>query len=247
MLGSIKIENKIIEVDFSAPIDLSIPLKDESNLNAWYVAKPTINPVKLGDWVGSTKKGASVNFNEIQFCPHSHVTHTETVGHVLTGDYNVNTVLKETFFFSKLFTVSPSKTDKDLIIDLKSLKSLEIESGTRALIIRTVPNSKNKKQTKYDNSNPPYFTKEAILFIVNLGIEHLLVDLPSVDKEKDNGLLVAHNTFWNTKGEIRSKATITEFVFVDNAIADGNYLLNLQIAPIDNNSSPSRPVIYKLK
>ena len=100
-----------------------------------------------------------------------------------------------------------------------------MESNIKALIIRTIPNSNIKKQTKYDNSNPPYFTQEAIRFIVDLGIEHLLVDLPSVDKENDGGKLVAHHSFWDTNGAIRTHATITEFIFVDDTISDGNYLL----------------------
>ena len=51
--------------------------------------------------------------------------------------------------------------------------------------------------------------------------------------------------FWNTKGVIRQYATITEFIFVNNSIGDGTYFLNLQIAPFENDASPSRPVLYK--
>jgi hypothetical protein len=41
-------------------------------------------------------------------------------------------------------------------------------------------------------------------------------------------------------------ATITEFIFVDDLIYDGTYILNLQIAPIENDASPSKPTIYKV-
>jgi len=71
--------------------------------------------------------------------------------------------------------------------------------------------------------------------------------LPSVDKEKDNGALAAHKGFWNFNGELRNEATITEFIFVDNAIEDGSYFLNLQVAPFENDASPSRPVLYKIQ
>ncbi len=84
-------------------------------------------------------------------------------------------------------------------------------------------------------------------YLVELGIEHLLIDLPSVDKEKDNGALLAHKTFWNYDGELRKSATITEFIFVPNHILDGTYFLNLQVAPFENDASPSRPVLYKIK
>jgi hypothetical protein len=74
----------------------------------------------------------------------------------------------------------------------------------------------------------------------------LLVDLPSVDKEKDGGALLAHNAFWNTTGKIRINATITEFIFVPNEVEDGEYLLNLMIAPFENDATPSKPILYKI-
>lgn len=75
---------------------------------------------------------------------------------------------------------------------------------------------------------------------------HLLIDLPSVDKEHDGGKLTAHKTFWNYPKAPRKEATITEMIFVPNAVKDGLYLLNLQVAPFENDASPSRPVIYPL-
>jgi len=82
---------------------------------------------------------------------------------------------------------------------------------------------------------------------VNKGVKHLLVDLPSVDREKDAGALLAHKAFWNFEGEVRTDATITEFIFVPNAIVDGTYYLNLQVAPFENDASPSRPVLYAVE
>jgi len=74
----------------------------------------------------------------------------------------------------------------------------------------------------------------------------LLVDMPSVDKEKDNGELLAHKAFWDVDGEVRMEATITEMIYVPNSIEDGKYILNLLIAPFQNDASPSKPVLYKL-
>jgi hypothetical protein len=73
-----------------------------------------------------------------------------------------------------------------------------------------------------------------------------LVDLPSVDKEKDEGKLLAHNAFWNTDGPLRMDATITEFIYVPNDVADGEYLLNLMVAPFENDATPSKPILYKI-
>ena len=80
-----------------------------------------------------------------------------------------------------------------------------------------------------------FFTIEAMDYIVSLGVKHLLVDMPSVDRLFDDGILTAHNKFWETeekKLNNNSKhKTITEMIFVPNNILDGKYLLNLQIAP----------------
>ena len=76
------------------------------------------------------------------------------------------------------------------------------------------------------------------------GIDHLLIDLPSVDREQDNGQLLAHHAFWNYPEQTRLQSTITEFIYVPNEVADGMYLLNMQIAPFENDASPSKPVLY---
>ena len=89
--------------------------------------------------------------------------------------------------------------------------------------------------------------EEAAQLLVDKGVDHLLIDLPSVDRERDAGALLAHKAFWNYKGPLRKKATITEFIFVPNTIEDGTYFLNIQLAPFENDASPSRPVLYKIE
>src|SRR5690606_20370806 len=122
-----------------------------------------------------------------------------------------------------------------------------------ALVIRTTPNLAAKKSMKYSNTNPPYLDEEAAIFIRESGIKHLLIDLPSVDREQDEGKLLAHKAFWNVTdienliADARLDATITELIFVDDSVADGSYLLNLQIAPFENDASPSKPVLYKIQ
>ena len=83
--------------------------------------------------------------------------------------------------------------------------------------------------------------------LVRKGIKHLLIDLPSVDRERDQGKLLSHNAFWDTEGKMRLDATITELIFVPNKIDDGTYFLNIQIAPFENDASPSKPVLYEIE
>ena len=104
-----------------------------------------------------------------------------------------------------------------------------------------------KLKNNYSSTNPPYIAQDAMQFLVDFGIEHFLIDMPSVDKEIDGGALASHHTFWNTKGNIRFNCTITELIFVPNNVFDGRYLLNLQFAPLENDASPSRPVLFEIQ
>ena len=67
-----------------------------------------------------------------------------------------------------------------------------IQQPFNSIIIRTLSNDINKKRKNYSNQNPPYFSEECIKYLVEIGINHLLIDLPSVDREKDDGLLKNH-------------------------------------------------------
>ncbi|MFD2588537.1 cyclase family protein [Croceitalea marina] len=247
MLAAIQYRSKNYKIDLTKPLDISIAMTgNESNVNAWYLGHPKIEPHEEDGFIGKVSEGASVNFNNIWFNPHSHVTHTECAGHITKDFYSINKNLKTFFFLTELITVAPEKFRDDFVISKKQLRYALGNKKREALVIRTLPNLSNKKTKQYSNSNPPYLLEEAAVYLREKGIKHLLIDLPSVDKEKDDGALVCHNAFWNTNGKIRLEATITEFIFVENNIEDGAYFLNLQVAPFENDASPSRPVLYKI-
>ena len=247
------------QIDLSKPIDISIPLTNtDENPIAWYIQKPVIEPVVFGDWTGKVSEGkSSTNFNNIFFNPHGHGTHTECLGHITHDFYSINQTLKQFFFFAKLITIEPEKIGDDFVITKEQVQK-ELSSATsrnlinEALIIRTLPNKNEKKSRKYSNTNPPYLSEEAAVFIRESKIQHLLIDLPSVDKEHDEGKLLAHKAFWNVKdtnnlnSDARLNATITEMIYVPDEVEDGNYILNLQIASFENDASPSKPILYKI-
>ncbi len=235
-------------IDLSKPLDISMPIRgSKDNANAWYIEEPKIEPAQIGEWTASVKEGASINFNNIQFNPHAHGTHTECVGHITEKFYSVNKCLKQFFFRAEVITVAPEKIDEDYVISKSQLKFLLKQRKPEALVIRTMPNTKDKLSRQYSNTNWPYLTEDASEFIKKIGVQHLLVDLPSVDKEKDEGKLLAHKAFWDVNGKIRKNATITEFIYVKNKIEDGKYILNLQIAPFENDATPSKPILYKIE
>lgn len=243
------------QIDLSKPLDISITLSDsDKNPIAWYLEKPSISPVKNGDWIGKVSEGkSSTNFNNIAFNPHGHGTHTECLGHITTNFYSVNDCLKTFFYNAILITVLPEKINGDDIITDKQLQIILNNNTLDAVIIRTLPNNVEKKSFKYSNTNPPYLSEAAAIFLRNNNIKHLLIDLPSVDKEYDEGKLLAHKAFWNVtntnvlNADARLDCTITELIFVPDTIPDGNYLLNLQMASFENDASPSKPVLYKME
>ncbi|MDG2194905.1 MAG: cyclase family protein [Polaribacter sp.] len=247
MIAEIKYNSKKYQIDFSKPIDISIAIDtSKQNINAWYIDAPKIFPVASEDWIGSVAEGADVNFNTIEFNPHSHITHTECVGHITEKVYSVNKNLQQFFFLAEVITIAPQQLNDDFVISKKQLQFALGNKKRDALVIRTLPNLEDKKEMQYSNTNPTYMLEEAAVYLREKGIKHLLIDLPSVDKEKDGGQLLSHNAFWNTAGKIRLDATITEFIYVPNSVNDGTYFLNLMIAPFENDASPSKPVLYEI-
>lgn len=253
MKATIEHNGATFTVDLSQPIDISIPLtNNEQNPIAWYIDKPVIEPVKMGDWVGKVSEGSSTNFNNIFFNPHGHGTHTECLGHITRNFYSINQALKKFFFTAELVSVQPEEQGEDLVITKLQIEKALDGKTTEALVIRTLPNTLDKKSKNYSNTNPPYIEEAAAMYIRECGIKHLLIDLPSVDREQDEGKLLAHKAFWNVKDvnslnvDARHDATITEMVFIKDEVKDGSYLLNLQIASFENDASPSKPTLYKL-
>ncbi len=247
MIATIAHKTKNYKIDLSQPLDISMPLRaSSSNVNAWYLEPPRIEPHTSGDFIGSVAKGGSTNFNNIWFNPHAHGTHTECVGHITKAFHSVNKAWERFFFLAEVITLAPEKYQDDFVISKKQLQYALGNRKREAVVIRTIPNTSRKLSRQYSNTNPPYLLEQTARFLADQGVLHLLIDLPSVDREKDAGALLAHKAFWNADGPTRRNATITELIFVPNSIADGTYLLNLQVAPFENDASPSRPVLYKI-
>tara|TARA_B110000483_G_C18082131_1_gene498533 strand:+ start:255 stop:1004 length:750 start_codon:yes stop_codon:yes gene_type:complete len=247
MLAAINFDSVDFKIDLNQPLDISIPLRaNAENVTAWYVNAPIIEPVRGEGFVGAVAEGGSVNFRNISFNPHGHGTHTECIGHITKEVFSVNKLVKQYFFMAKVVTIKPEQNNADQMITKSQIKSIFELNKVDALVVRTLPNDVSKLSRQYSSTNPAFIHHEAMQLIVDSGIEHLLIDTPSVDKEVDNGALLSHNIFWQTDRVVRKSASITEMVYVKNTIADGNYLLNLQFAPFENDASPSRPVLFKL-
>jgi arylformamidase len=244
MHTNIDIRGKLYECDFSKPLDISIPMHSgTNNPNAFHIQHPVFEPFKSGGFVGSVKQGGSVNCENLFINAHGNGTHTECVGHISQERITIHESLKEFIFLATLITVQPQQNE----VKAESVMPKLIHTHSTAVILRTLPNGKNKLSSNYSGNNPAWLEPLLCQQLKEAGIEHLLVDLPSVDPEVDAGKLLAHHAFWNYPDSPRIHATITEMVYVPDSMEDGNYILNLQIASLQTDASPSKPVLYSAK
>merc|ERR1712137_810332 len=190
-------------------------------VKCFYIPEANATPLLYqGKVVGDISQGNAVNCEVISICPHGSCTHTECIGHITLEKSPVQPpppIIK-----SLLVTVPsrqiessqdsyPSNEKGDEIISSEALcevlsslmKSQKLES-VESVIVRTAVGS-SEKIKNFSGSNPPYFTPKAMEYLLEVGCKHLLVDLPSVDKEDDKGYLSAHSIFFGvparTKGE----------------------------------------------
>lgn len=249
MLTTIHYNKQSYICNLAQPIDVSIALREGlENVNAFYASPVHIEPVKAGTFIGDTKQGGSVNFKNVQFNPHGNGTHTECVGHIAYDTYTIHKSLQQFHFVANLISIYPQKMDNGdrVITKQQIMEALANQTLGKALIIRTLPNEDTKLTRQYSGTNPPYIHHEAMQYIVEQGFKHFLIDLPSVDREQDEGKLLAHKAFWQYPNQVRKNATITELIYVPTRVKDGLYLLNIQICSLELDASPSKPVLYKL-
>ncbi len=235
-------------VDLTQAFDISIPVRfEEEQLSAFGAPPAKKEAYRAGSFVGDVRMGGSCNCESYTFSPHLHGTHTECVGHLTGQRIAVSDVLTESLIPATVLTVSSDNG----IITVEMLNGLQSGDFLGALIVRTLPNHPRKKSHHYDDGIAPYFSAEAMQYIVARGVQHLLVDFPSVDKMDDGGALINHRIFWGVpeggkEVESISPKTITELIYVPEAVADGHYLLNLQVAAFAADAAPSRPILYKV-
>ena len=234
----VEIDGERFEVDLSKPHDLSIAVDPHGpqRVRAFGLAAARSVPARSGTFVGDVRLGGSCNCEELAFSPHGSGTHTEGRGHISSERIAVRAP-SPSLLPATLVTVTP----RGKIIDAALLQDCRIAAPFQeALVIRTLPNPAEKRQRDWSGTNPAHLVSDAMEYLASLGVQHLVLDLPSADPEDDGGKLLAHRAF------LRGDCTITELAFIDDAIVDGAYLLDLQVAPIALDAAPSRPILYEV-
>jgi arylformamidase len=241
--------------------DISIPLRFNEAQPTFFGAPPaSAEAITAGSFVGDVRHGGSCNCSVHTLAPHCNGTHTECVGHITQERLSVRELALRHLSAALLISVTPepsSDVPDDRVISLAALQAAIGDAALNeypALVIRTLPNDSSKLTRNYDEGSlPPYFTPEAMRYVVEQGVDTLVVDLPSIDRAQDGGRLAAHRIFWGMPAGstsaatvTRKHATITEMAFIDNGVPDGAYLLNLQVAPFMIDAAPSRPILLPL-
>lgn len=259
-----------ITADLDRPLDLSIPLRfNAAQPEAFGAPRAIGGPLRSGDFIGSVALGGSCNCEEYRLIPHCNGTHTECVGHVTRQRVNIGDVKRGGLEPALLLSIAaldagsctegsdPAPQPQDRLITAQAIEAAWKQWAwpgvtVRALVLRTLPNDAAKQTRGYStDAPPPYLSRQAADLLVSRGIEHVLLDVPSLDRLDDGGLLTAHRVFWGlppgstdvTAAE-RPQATVTELIFAADAIADGRYLLDLQLAAFAADAAPSRPILY---
>jgi arylformamidase len=173
------------------------------------------------------------------------------LGHITSEVHSVNGIIDKLLYSALLVTVSPeirlqADGSVDRVVTAAAISSQMEGFKAEALLIRTLPNDEGKMHLNYSDSNPAYCDVDILPILNKLGVIHLLIDTPSVDREKDGGELAFHHGFWGVPKDQRFDRTITEMIYIPDEVSDGEYMLNLQTAPFVNDATPSRPVLFPL-
>lgn len=247
-----------ISVDLARPISLARPIDFSGReVRHFGAPAPESHPFAIPGFSGSVATGASCNCSTITLTPHCNGTHTECVGHLTQEPLSAYQVVPVGLVPALLLTVEPREAavsgestkpaphQGDRLVTGGSLERAwpaVVPVTPRALVIRVKP---------ADSAVAPYLSREAAVLLVERGIEHLIVNLPSIDRGEDEGQLTAHRVFFGLPAGSRSlvqakraQCTITELAWIADDATDGFYLLELQVPALGGDAVPSRPLLY---
>jgi len=244
-------------VDFNAATSLALLLDfDTAHPQHFGAQAASSQAYRNGGFEGAVARGASCNCQRISLIPHCNGTHTESASHLTVQQRPLQELVPAGPVSALLLTVHPTDsaaTDEDSrpapratdrLITRGSLLAAWhacCDSRPQALLLRT--------GTAWSDGAPPYITRQLMQELVTRGIEHLITDLPSVDRLEDDGQLTAHRIFFGLPARStdlaeaqRGHCTITELAQFPSQLADGPCAVQLQIPAFSGDAVPSRPL-----
>jgi kynurenine formamidase len=250
-------------VDFSAATSLALPLDFDAPHPRHFGAPAAHSEAfRAGTFEGDVARGASCNCRVVTLVPHCNGTHTESASHLTVEQRPLHAFLPAGPMPALLLTINamaagsgedsiPQPRAGDCLITRAALQ--EAWAGflytnaprPRALLLRT--------GTDWREAAPPFLSRQFAEELVARGIEHLICDLPSVDRLEDDGQLTAHRIFFGLPAgstrladAMRPDATITELAHFPATLRDGPCAVQIQVPAWSGDAVPSRPLYLPL-
>jgi len=254
-------------IDAENPVELAIKQTFDHAQPAFFTENGATRTVlEHGHFIGDMARSGTCNVQTLHITPHCHGTHTEGVGHLTTSITDLIDHPPPPWLPTRVVSVQPlplastgeayraAQDPEEAVISAAMLSHALRKPCPPALVLRTLPNPRDKCSRHYRGSNShPYFTQQAMHCIRQADIQHLLVDMPSIDRADDGGVLANHRVFWDLSAEHASAPpaaalgrTITEMIYVPETVSDGLYLLSLQLPRLGGDALPSRPLLFNL-
>ena len=273
MIAELTIGGQKIRAALDRGVSLAIPVEFGAPGPRHFGAPPPISvPYSVSGFSGSVATGASCNCSVISLNPHCRMTHTESVAHLTREPGDTWRIVPRGLLPAVVVSVQPEPASEssestdpqpwatDTLITRRRLRAAWPVSRPPlsnvepvAVIVRTLPNDAGKRTRDYTDIVPPYLTREAVEWLLEKRIEHLVLDVPSVDRTHDEGHLVGHRLFFglppgsHSRGDAaRARSTVTELAFIPDEVADGPCVLALAVPAIGGDAVPSQPIVYPL-
>lgn len=265
-----EVEGRRLAADFARPHSIAIPVDFGGAQPSCFRAPPaTARPLRSDGFVGDTRAGGSCNCEVLTLAPHCNGTHTECIGHVTDDRVAVADCVPGGLLLALLISLEPvaagATTEDsqprpaagDRLVTAAALQAAVARHpgpSPRALVVRTLRGDGPPTHDYRGPAPAPFLSRQAAAWLVERGIEHLVLDLPSADRADDGGQLTAHRIFFGLPAGSRRaadagrpQASITELAWMPPALADGHYLLDLQLPAFLSDAAPSRPLLYAVQ
>ncbi len=276
--ASVEVAGQRFEYDAARPVSLALPLDFHGSDPRWFGApEARAEPLVAGAFSGRVASGASCNASTLRLTPHCNGTHTECVGHLVIEPLSARDVVPGGLLPALLLDIEPqppggeasrpAPRDGDLLFTRAALLAawpgpllaggVQLPAAPRALVLRTRGpraaaaggRGPGHAAGAAAHALPPYLSLEAAALLVERGIEHLVLELPSLDRLEDAGELAAHRAFFGLPPHGRALAdatrahcTVTELAHVPPTLHAGFGLLILQVPALGGDAVPSRPL-----
>lgn len=261
-----------LPIDLAAPVSLARPVRfDGGGPRHFGAPAARARPYAAPGFSGEVRRGASCNCATIELTPHCNGTHTESVAHLVDEPLDVCDLVPLGLMPALVVSAAPvaaSTTDEDsdpapqpgdrLLTRTALLAGwpATLPFAPRALVLRSAAGEADQNgadEGADGDATAPYLSRQLVGELVARGIEHLVVDLPSIDRGHDGGRLCGHRLFfglppgstWLAQATRRA-CTVTEYARIPAALADGPCALQLTLPRLAGDAVPSRPLAFRL-